>query len=260
MDVEGKYASHAACDPSNDPATVALRDELMGMILWADANSERSLQQAIGPSEIGHECDRRIAYRLLETKPCNNNRDPWPAIVGTAVHAWLEKAVNSYQAAHGGAALTFPWVTETTVQPDAIIEGHCDLYRPGLVVDWKTAGPDVIKKIRRASAPPASYRTQVHVYGYGHVRAGRPVDHVALVFLPRSGWLDGMYVWREPYDEAIAIAAIERVYAIGGKLLQGLSGANIPATPGDHCGFCPWFRYDSVAGVGADEYGCTGRQ
>ena len=54
--------------------------------------SPRSQQTMIGASEIGTPCSRRLAYKLLGVDAINTDMDSWPAIVGTSVHANLEKA------------------------------------------------------------------------------------------------------------------------------------------------------------------------
>ena len=54
--------------------------------------SPRSRQTTIGISELGHPCARRLAYKTLGVEPTNTDHDSWPAIVGTSVHAYLERA------------------------------------------------------------------------------------------------------------------------------------------------------------------------
>lgn len=244
-----------------DPADVALKQEIMEMVLWAERSSDRSKQLAIGPSEVGDPCDRRVAYKIAGTKEINIWRDPWPAIVGTAIHQWLEKSVNRYQDHHN----TYDWLTELGVSPDQLVEGHSDVYNrlTQSVVDWKTAGVDAMRKYRKEV--PQGYRAQIQLYGLGHENAGRPVKDCVLVFLPRSGWLGDMFIHREPYDRATAEAALTRLYAIGDKLLDLDIEANphrfqnIEATPGDSCVWCPLFNKNLDPDVGASDQGCSGR-
>ncbi len=71
-----------------------LTPELQNVIRHAAANAPRSLQSALGPSEVGLPCRRRLAYRLLDwldEKP-NPDSDPLPSTMGTAYHAWLAEA------------------------------------------------------------------------------------------------------------------------------------------------------------------------
>ena len=245
-----------------DPSIVALKQEIMEMIMWNENTSPRSLQVSIGPSEMGDPCDRRIAYRLANTPEINTQKDPWPAIVGTAIHDWLEKAFNRFQVQVENRGYS----TELHVSPDPLVKGRSDVYnhRTSTVIDWKTTGPDVMRKVRK-NGPPESYVTQIQIYGLGHTRAGRLVKDVVLVFLPRSGWLDDMYIWKAPYDEGVAKAALERMYRIAWRAIeldvehQGERFNLITATPGDSCVWCPWFNADSDLSITASGAGCPGR-
>lgn len=254
--------THPACDEdamAQAGLATRIKKQLTEIILWANANSPRSLQQAIGPSELGTPCDRRIAYRLAGHPEINTRRDPWPAIVGTGVHTWLEDAVKLWDPDQQ------QYLTEQELDIDPLIVGHTDLYEfdAYTVIDYKTAGPDVMRRMVK-EGPPAGYKIQTHMYGLGHVRAGRRVDNVALVFLPRAGWLSGMYVWTDRYRPHVAENAIARMYSIGNGLIQ-VDIANhpevydlIPATA-DHCGYCPFYRHTGLIDDNvADQRGCPG--
>lgn len=246
----------------SNPLGMALKHELSQMILWNEQTAPRSLQQAIGPSELGDACDRKLAYRIADVPPVNTAADPWPAIVGTSIHDWLERAVNRYQS----SVKDLGYLTEIRVFPDPMVRGRSDLYHApsGTIIDHKTTGTDVMRKVRKGEIPE-SYRTQVQVYGLGHRRAGRDVKNVALVFYPRSGWLDDAYIWLEPYDEAVAKRAIDRLYRIAYELLDHDIENNphrfqlIEATPGDSCVWCPFYLRESFVDTPASERGCPGR-
>jgi hypothetical protein len=126
--------------PGPNPAAMALKQELSEIILWNEQNSPRSKQVAIGPSELGDACDRRLAYRIAGVPAVNIWADPWPAIVGTSIHAWLEKAINQYQERNGDRG----WLTELRVRPDEMVQGSSDVFnaRTGTVVDWKAQPVD----------------------------------------------------------------------------------------------------------------------
>lgn len=248
---------------ARDPVAGALKQELAEIIRWNERNSARSRQRALGPSELGTPCDRRLAYGIAGTPATNHTHDPWPAIVGTSIHSWLEQAINRFQEANGDAG----WLTERRVHPDEMVSGSSDVFntKTGTVVDHKTAGADVMRKMRKGEPPLASYVTQIQLYGLGHKRAGRDVKNVALVFYPRSGWLDDVVVWVAPYDESTATAALERMYRIGAELLEMDIENNphrfqlIPATPGDACVWCDWFNRDLDVDIAASDRGCPGR-
>lgn len=244
-----------------DQEAQAVKNELTNIIRWADATSERSQQLAVGASELGDPCDRRLGYSLART-PVTNETDSWPAIVGTSIHSWLEKAVNGYNA----FTRTTNYLTELTVQPNELVVGHCDLYHvpSEMVIDWKTVSSKNLAKFKE-EGPPGQYITQVNLYALGQIRAGRPVKKVCLVCLPRAGWLRDMWVWVEDYDEEIATQALDRMYRVGGTLLelgvleQPHRWAQVPATPSRLCGWCPWYRQGSTDdGQGADADGCPG--
>lgn len=244
------------------PAALALKHELSQIILWNEREAPRSRQVSVGPSELGTECDRRLAYRIAGAAPVNLGSDPWPAIVGTSVHDWLDKAINKYQSTMGDLG----YLTETRVYPDPLVKGRSDLFntRTCMVIDHKTTGADGMRKIRKGVIPHG-YRVQIQIYGLGHERAGREVKHVALVFYPRSGWLDDCYVYVEPYDKQVALDALARMYALADKLVDLEIETNphryqlIDATPGDACVWCPFYRADKAIDVAADENGCSGR-
>lgn len=246
-----------------DPAAASLKQSLADIILWHEHNSPRSRQQSIGPSEIGNPCDRRLAYRIAGTKGANTSSDPWPAIVGTAIHSWLEGAVNRYQSVHG----TTDWLTELPVSPDPLVRGRSDAFHlPSCtVVDFKTTNADTMRKLRKGDSPSPGYLTQINLYGLGHERAGRLVKNVALVYYPRAGWLDDAFVWVTAYDRSIADKAIRRLYQIGFRLLDldierhPDRFADIEASPGDNCVWCPMFSRDMDPTVKASDLGCPGR-
>lgn len=264
VDQGGQF--HALCDPTVvlDQRNAELKKQVVDMILWVEENSARSKQVEIGPSEMGNPCDQRIARTFAGMPRVNFNIDPWPAIVGTAVHRWLEKAIGTFQKDFPAGTPVRKWQTEMAMSLDDMIPAHSDLYtHEADVVDWKTAGPTNFAKIKR-EGPPDYYVVQGHLYGYAHERAGRPVRDVVLAFLPRAGWLKDTFLWREPYDRRVALRAIARVYDIGEKLIKldveadPARWAEISMTPGEHCYSCPFF-VDRPAESGPDATGCPGQ-
>jgi hypothetical protein len=269
--VEPGQTNHPGCFPrgpatfdepsgSMDGEAMAIRRELSDMILHAEYNSDRTLQVAIGPSEVGEPCDRRLGYRIAGIEPVNET-DPWPAVVGSSIHTWLDNAVTRYE----NYTNMGRYLTETIVHPDDMVTGHSDLYdaKRRMVIDWKTVSTKNLAKFKE-EGPPESYVIQVNLYAMGQIRAGRPVDKVCLVALPRAGWLSGMYVWVDDYDPEIAQQALDRMYRIGGKLLaldviaNPHRWAQVEATPSRLCGWCPFYRQGGDDGQGADADGCPG--
>jgi PD-(D/E)XK nuclease superfamily protein len=248
-----------------DPFSVLLKQELVDIIKWQARRNPREWQTNIGPSEIGNPCDRHIGYRLVDIPAINVESDPWASIVGTAIHAWLDKAVREWNSLQDSEA---KYLTETELVLDEIVTGHADLYDVGkeAVVDWKTAGADVMRKVVN-EGPPDGYKIQTHIYGYLFERAGFPVKKVALVFLPRASTLSKIYVWSADYSRTVAETALARMYGIARKVLEldiltegnGHRWEQLDATPGNHCGFCPWYNPGRDPERGADATGCMGR-
>lgn len=245
------------------PEALELKRELSKIVLWNERESPRSKQQAIGPSELGDPCDRRLAYRIAGATPVNLSTDPWPAIVGTSIHDWLEKAINKYQS----SVEDLSYMTELRVYPDPMVKGRSDVFhvKTGTVVDHKTTGADGMRKVRKGVISQG-YRVQINIYGLGHRRAGRDVKRVALAFYPRSGWLDDLYVHVEPYDEQIALDALARMYRLADELIDAdiennpHRFQNFEASPGDSCVWCPFYNKNLIdIDTPASGKGCPGR-
>lgn len=245
----------APLDPAfQQPGGNLLGDELLEVISDAITNHPRSLQAAIGPSEIGVECGRRIAYKLLGVPERKRPSPNWLATVGTAVHAWLEGQFdtdNVKRAPHLDGQER--WLIETKLTVGFVpglgfVTGSCDLYDrvTRTVVDWKIVGPTALKKYK-AQGPSLQYRTQAALYGQGWVNAGHPVDTVAIAFLPRNGELRELHFWSEPFDPAIAAAALARLAQIKAACDQhGLGVLPLANTADNYCGHCSWFSYGST--------------
>ena len=244
---------HPTC---SDPLADQLKAELSAIIKWASDTSPRSLQTTLGPSELGTPCDRRLAYRLAGSQVFNDRLDPLIAMVGTGIHSWMEEAIRRFNATFGDDTLT----PETRVVIDALLSGTSDLYHKQLraVVDFKSAGADVLKKVPNFGPEPG-YRVQTHLYGLGYENAGLPVDQVMLVYIPRSGLLKGIHVWREPYDRRIAEDALRRRDTISRWVAEGkpYNEYSTEVTEKD-CYFCPFrSRQDMLMGATA-QFGCPG--
>lgn len=237
---------------------IEVKEDLTEIILWAERNRGRSTQVGLGVSEVGQACDLKLAYRMANMPAIHNGMDPWPAIVGTSVHAWMEQAVNDFQHVHGIAE----WFTEMEVYPSDLVKGHTDLYHAprATVLDWKFPGSTNMRDMRK-NGPSDQYQIQVQLYGLGHIRAGRPVKRVGIVALGREGWLKDMFVWTTEFDQEMAEKALARIYAIGGRMIDlGLpeSGAwqEIERSPTRLCSWCSyWNRNENVASA----KGCPGR-
>jgi hypothetical protein len=234
--------------------------EYLYAIRNAILNSPRTLQEAIGPSQVGHPCNRRIGYQLLG-QPEREFPPMWKATVGTGIHLWLETAFDRYNLDHAplldGQERFY---IETKVSVGEVngreLTGSCDLYDrvTHTVLDHKTTSPTRLADYRR-HGPGEQYRTQAHLYGRGWQRAGLPVETVMIAFLPRNGELAETYIWHEPYDESIALNALERLTGIDliTKTLGHDALQHLPTT-NHYCTYCPYFK----AGSDDPKTGCPG--
>ncbi|GHH67530.1 hypothetical protein GCM10017673_14660 [Streptosporangium violaceochromogenes] len=239
-------AGWAATPLSGLAATIAT--SVVQTVRDAGANAPRSQQRVIGPSEIGMPCTRRMAYKLLDHPETNTSGDPWASIIGTAVHAWMEETYAAENARLGRER----YVIERRLHIRGNIYGSADLYDRDLRVnnDWKVVGADRLKNYRK-DGPGPQYRIQAHLYGLGQENAGETPEHVAITFLPRGGRIDGLHVWTEPYDRAVALGALERL----DNVLTALDALNpagnpqawamFPATEA-YCTFCAYFQPGST--------------
>lgn len=221
-----------------------LAEDLRQMVLDYEQSLERNMQVELGPSEIGNPCTRCLARKILRI-PLETHGDPWCAVIGVATHAWLDEAAGYAN----GVANEKRWFPEVRVHPDQRLlpkGGKADLYAADrfTVIDHKVVSRDKILHYK-ANGPGPQYRNQIHLYGKGYADAGHRVDHVAIAFWHRGGSLRDLYVWTEPYDQAVADACLARY-----ETLRGLCAAHgeallshLPTHPG--CYDCD--RYPQVS-------------
>ncbi|MEV6413876.1 hypothetical protein [Kribbella sp. NPDC051718] len=252
----------AAPAPLNGSSPWASRyaGELRRVFLDHAARAPRTLQQHLGPSELGVECDRQVAGKFAALPATNHVSDPWPSIVGTACHAWAAEAFDAENLRRG----VLRWVTEHRVTPHPDHPGTADLYdaHEKAVVDHKFLGESSMAKIRKN--PPRKYVVQLLLYGQGYRNLGLPVNRVALAAYPRTAAsLDGLYVWERQYtpadDELLQVVfdqtAHRRQYAE--QIVAGrMDLMQVPAAAdSDECFFCPFYRPQAARD---GQYGCPG--
>ena len=209
----------------------------------------RSQQRRIGPSEMGTACTWCLAHKLAGIE---EQRDAaWLPTIGTAMHTWLEDAFND-----ANRDKPARYLTEITVSIGDVggieITGKCDLFdtHTGWAFDHKIVGDPAIKNAK-ANGPSEQYRAQANLYGLGLANRGLEVREVAIAYLPRSAVsLAGAYVWHEPYDPAVAYAAIARCNTLHAALeAVGLDALRPALTRADGCWSCP--RYPDPNGFAA---------
>lgn len=217
-----------------------LKRELMQVITDAGRYSPRSRQVSIGPSELGEECTRKLAYKLLDWEKVNVTASgSWAAQIGTAIHAYLEQIFSGDE----------KYQTETRVEIRAGLKGTVDLFHNerNMVIDWKTKSPNGVKEKRSQGASKKEI-IQVMTYAYGKVKEGIKVDYVGLVYLPTGGQISDMYIELHQYNEKYVTDALERIDKVY-ELLSTIDveanpamWAHIPAEPSRMCMYCPYFK------------------
>ena len=208
------------------------RELLLTALRAGDAKRSRSTQVQIGPSEVGG-CRRKVWYRLNDQPETNDNELKLAAIMGTAIHAEIERAL----------ADNPDVLIETEVEYNGM-KAHIDCFVPGTgdVIDWKTS------KVRNLSYfPSTQQRWQVQLYGYLLAKNGYAVNRVSLVAIARDGDERDVKVHTEDYDESIALEAL--------GWLAAVKEAAEPPAPEKDSSFCQNYCqfYDS-----SGEMGCVG--
>ena len=212
--------------------------ELLIEVLRAkDAGRARSKQTQVGPSELGG-CRRKVWYRINGREATNDNELKLAAIMGTAIHAEIEKSISVLDPKGE------KYLVETEVEYNGM-KAHIDLYIPetGDVIDWKTV------KVKNLSYfPSLQQRWQVQVYGYLLDKSGKGKPRtVNLVAIARDGDERDVKVHSEPYDPKIAEEALNWLAAIKESAV-----APEPERDQSYCRF--YCKYFDESG----KVGCTG--
>jgi hypothetical protein len=250
----------------------------------------RNVQRHLGPSELGHLCDRQLVGKMagvsLGAAGTNRMHDPWASIVGTAIHAFLEEAfkwesqrlveeirnppLGSMYARREPVPGDVRWFTEKRVTPDPASPmphpGTADLYdaKTFTLNDHKCQSEGVRDKLRR-HGPPHHYYMQMLLYAVGYMHEGFRVDQICLVSWPRThSTMDDMYVWHHVItaEDIAAVTDLIHKTQIREQLAQFVVNREmdfwqIPATPSEaDCQYCPYFRPD--AATNPNVKGCPG--
>lgn len=241
--------------------------DIRRVVLDHAARAPRTLQQHLGPSELGVECDRQVVGKMAALPATNHVADPWPSIVGTACHAWAEEAFQG----DNERSNSLRWLTEQRVTPHPNHPGTADLYDAveQVVDDHKFLGESSMAKIRKGW--PLKYKVQLLLYGLGYLSLGLPVRKVVLLAYPRTAAsLDGLYV-RDldftsdgttllPENAALLSEWFDRTDQRRGLADRVIAGQlridDVTATPdSDECYFCPFYRPQTAKDGGP---GCPG--
>ena len=212
---------------------VEIKELLVSALHAKEKARPRSTQVQIGPSELGS-CRRKVWYKLNDQPETNENELKLAAIMGTAIHSAIEKALENNKEV----------MLESVVEHNGM-KAHVDCFIPstGDVVDWKT-----VKAKNLSYFPSLQQRWQVHTYGYLIEQSGLgKVHNVHLVAIPRDGDERDIKVHSEPYDPNVALEALNWLEAI-----KVSTDAPAPEKDANYCKF--YCKYYDASG----EMGCVG--
>jgi hypothetical protein len=198
-----------------------------------DGQRARSLQTAIGVSQLGG-CRRQVWHKLQGHAESNDTLR-LASIMGTAIHATIETALTGkgYLLEHHVDA------------KDGLPPANIDCFDPatGTVTDFKT-----ITKKNADYFVTKQKRYQVHTYGYLMERDGYDVKTVQLIGIPRDGNELDVFEWSEPYDQAVALEALQWL-----KDVESLTEPPAPEREASTfcASYCPFFG-ELCAGIPKD--------
>lgn len=235
----------------SDDIGQVLAERIGQLITDTAANSPRSTQRRIGPSEVGEPCERKLTYKMYDWPVSAGDSDPIASVIGTGFHTWMEDAF-AQRNAQGRYKIEEKVTVRQGYTEDATLAGSSDLYdrTTGTVFDWKLTGTSSLDNYRR-KGPGDQYRIQAHLYGLGQENAGEQPKRVAIVFVARYHELR-IHVWTEEYQRQIALDAIARLDRIRQRLMDldpettPANWAQIPTSDDAKCRFCEWFRPGST--------------
>lgn len=214
--------------------------ELIDVLTAQDDDRPRSQQTVVGPSQVGG-CAAQLWFHMHGGQKINKT-ERLAAMLGTAIH----KAVEDAFIAHGPD--TYMYELEVPGIDGLVGPGHIDRYDTSeyVITDYKTT---TLKALRYF--PKGGQKIQVHIYGYLASKAGYRVDTVELIAIPRDGHEKHVKVWREAYDEQIAVEALERLANI-----RDMAEVPDPEMGGAFCqGWCPFYG----ANLDNGEVQCLGK-
>lgn len=175
--------------------TLSAGQIIVKALLTQDASRPRSLQKELGVSALGG-CRAKAWHEIKGTTKTNTRTSHLAAIMGTAIHASMESALDAFSLGQ--------YQLERKVSYNEM-DGHIDWYweEEYEVVDLKTG-----TKKNAAYFPKPQSIWQVMVYAYYLIKEGKRVDNVTLVMIMRDGNESDILEYTIPYDEAIALEAL----------------------------------------------------
>lgn len=242
----------------------------------------RSVQEHVGPSELGSPCTRYLALRSLHA-PRRITRAPWATRVGIGVHQLLADIMPPAGADNGVVIMTevpvhiqgsgvdriagtLDAAVLTVPNAGEVAAGTSVRQLPAGVtaeiIDWKVVGEGTMSKVHKGTLS-RDYRTQILTYALGFQRTyGIQVTDVSLIFLPSYSRLEDATAARfriDADDMAPVHAALERYNRIANAVVPfGIEGASRrTATANSRCHEC---GFNGVPRPSGDGVLCRGNK
>lgn len=176
-----------------------------------DASRPRSLQTAVGWSEVGG-CRAAIGFRL-DGAFATDEPDSWAAQRGTAIHEYAGPIL----------AKLFPGARLEMDTEYRGIPGHADLVEPDAVTDLKSTNLANSKLWADDHSLLRPKRIQAHGYAAGLVDAGElPADcTVRLLVIPVDGTFADWWAYEEPFDRSLADEGANRLEWVRERMAAG---------------------------------------
>lgn len=185
-------------------------DKIQALIMEAlnnhdheSARSQQSRDGILGPSDIGF-CRQRAAL-VTRQVPATDKTSKWAAMVGTALHNYIEAAIKDKYPDWLCGSIDKIRVT-AKLPSGAEISGHPDIIVPSAnaILDIKTV--DGFEWVKREGTSQ-SHKYQRHLYALGALETGildasKPVVY-GNVYFDRSGKVADCYVLTDEFDPTL---------------------------------------------------------
>lgn len=226
------------------------------------APTERDKQMRIGVSEIGDDCERCIADKLLGIP--HDTKDaavPLAPFLGTAFHAFAESRTKNEP-----NVLAEQRVEVCDLEDYGRISGSVDRFdiAAATVLDWKLLSRKKISAFRKSikwddglprfadtvvGSQFRKYYIQIMVYGYGLTQLGHEVANCSIVAIPRDCSVeivpDSICEFSFPWRQDVALAAIERLQNIWERAKSHDGGVDsLRSSP--LCWYCSHERHTEI--------------
>nr|DAW17365.1 MAG TPA: Exonuclease [Caudoviricetes sp.] len=205
--------------------------------------SERDKQKKVGASNISNPCTRHLAHDLVGT-PQGESKYWMGARIGTAIHSYLEKAIELTDDPLLDSAIVEKKITLGEIEGYGTISSKPDLVLPNHkhLIDWKSSLRAKVKKLRNLNDGLSSdegsiytvkrYVGQGQLYAWGLNKMGIEIEAITMLFINRDGTNEtDIWPYTFEYDESIALALWARLENLWAELQDGVHPDSYLADP-----------------------------